>query len=156
MTTSTADLSDEFGEGLGYCDTPFRQYGFRRSFDGIITTVSCFEDIGLLRLVLGTFGGGGVVVVDGGGSIRVALLGDMMAQLAIDNGWTGVIINGAVRDTGILVGMELGVKALASNPRRGSRIGSGENNVELTFGGATFRPGDQVFSDEDGIVVRAC
>jgi len=86
----------------------------------------------------------------------VALLGDMMAQLAIDNGWAGVIINGAVRDTGILVGMELGVKALASNPRRGSRIGSGENNVELTFGGATFRPGDQVFSDEDGIVVRAC
>ncbi len=155
MTTSTADLSDEFGESLDYCDSPFRQYGFRRSFDGLITTVRCFEDNGLLKSVLGTAGHGGVVVIDGGGSVRVALLGDLMAQLAIDNGWSGVIINGAVRDTGVLAGLDLGVKALQSNPRRGSKTGSGATNVTLTFGGATFGPGDHVFSDEDGVVVQA-
>lgn len=154
MSVSTADLSDEFGDGLGYCSTPFRQYGMHRSFAGAITTVRCFEDNALLRSVLGTPGHGGVVVVDGGGSIRVALFGDMMAQLAIDNGWAAVIIDGAIRDAGVLVGMELGVKALGSTPRRGSQTGAGERSVELTLGGATFRPGDQVFSDEDGVVIK--
>ena len=97
MNISTADLSDEFGDALSYCDTPFVQYGLHKSFAGAITTVRCVEDNALLRSVLETPGRGGVVVVDGAGSTRVALLGDMMAQLAIDNGWAGVIINGAVR-----------------------------------------------------------
>jgi regulator of ribonuclease activity A len=154
MNISTADLSDEFGDALSYCDTPFVQYGLHKSFAGAITTVRCVEDNALLRSVLETPGRGGVVVVDGAGSTRVALLGDMMAQLAIDNGWAGVIINGAVRDARILGGMELGVKALRTNPRRGSKTGAGEKDVELTFGGATFRPGDHVLSDEDGVVVQ--
>lgn len=155
MTISTADLSDEFGDLLGYCDTPFHQYGLARSFAGRVTTVQCRDDNALLKSVLGTPGHGGVVVVDGGGSVRVALLGDMLAQSAIDNGWAGVIINGAVRDTGLLAGMNLGVKALATNPRRGTKTGEGAKDLPVTFGGTTFRPGDQVFSDYDGIVVRA-
>ncbi len=155
MTTSTADLSDEFGEDLGYCDTVFQQYGRPRSFSGTITTVRCLEDNALLKAVLATPGHGGVVVVDGGGSGRVALLGDMLAQSAIDNGWSGVIVNGAVRDTAQLAGMSLGVKALRANPRRGSKTGAGETNVPVTFGGATFRPGDHLVSDDDGVVVQA-
>lgn len=155
MTISTPDLSDEFGDSLGYCDTQFQQYGLLTSFAGMITTVRCFEDNALLKAVLESPGHGGVVVVDGGGSVRVALLGDILAQLAIDNGWTGVIINGAVRDTGIIASLDLGVKALRTNPRRGTKTGAGEQNVPVTFGGTTFRPGDQVFSDHDGIVVQA-
>lgn len=155
MTISTPDLADEFGDSLGYCEMPFQQYGLPKSFAGTITTVRCLEDNALLKSVLATPGRGGVVVVDGGGSVRVALLGDVLAQSAIDNGWAGVIINGAVRDTGILAGLNLGVKALRTNPRRGSNTGAGEKNVPVTFGGTTFRPGDQVFSDHDGIVVQA-
>ena len=154
MTISTSDMSDEFGDSLGYCDTPFQQYGLPRGFAGTITTVRCFEDNALLKAVLGTPGHGGVMVVDGGGSVRVALLGDILAQSAIDNGWAGVIINGAVRDTGILASLDFGIKALRTNPRRGTRTGAGEKNVPVTFGGTTFRPGDQVFSDHDGIVIQ--
>lgn len=154
MTRSTADLSDELGESLGYCDRPFRQYGRPHRFSGTITTVRCLEDNALLKSVLGTPGRGGVVVVDGGGSVRVALLGDVLARSAIDHGWAGVIINGAVRDTEQLAGMNLGVKALGTSPRRGTRIGSGEENVPVAFGGTAFRPGDQVFSDDDGVVVQ--
>jgi regulator of ribonuclease activity A len=155
MTRSTADLSDEFGDRLGYCQTRFHQYGRPRTFAGKITTVRCLDDNALLKSVLGAPGSGGVVVVDGGGSLRSALFGDTMAQLAIDNGWVGVIINGAVRDTATLATMNLGVKALATNPRRGARTGSGEKDIPLAFGGTTFRPGEQIFSDEDGIVVQA-
>lgn len=154
VTNSTADLSDEFGDRLDYCDTPFRNYGRRRTFDGFITTVRCFEDITLIRAVLGTPGHGGVLVVDGGGSIRVALFGDQMAAVAIDNGWAGVVLNGAVRDTAVLAGMDLGIKALAAHPRRGGRTGVGEQGVSVSFGGITFSPGDQIYGDADGVVVQ--
>jgi regulator of ribonuclease activity A len=153
MSESTADLSDEFGESLHYCELSFRQYGRRRSFSGPVTTVQCFQDVGLLRDVLGTPGAGGVLVVDGGGSTRTALFGDTMAQLAIDSGWAGLLINGVVRDTGTLADMDLGIKALGTSPRRGSRTGEGRQDVDVSFGGAVFRPGDRVVSDEDGVVV---
>ena len=153
MSPSTADLSDEFGDDLEYCELSFRQYGGRRIFGGPVTTVQCLQDIGLLRSVLAGPGAGGVVVVDGGGSTRTALFGDTMAQLAIDSGWAGVVINGVVRDTAALAGMDIGVTALGTSPRRGSRTGEGQRNVAVTFGGAVFRPGEQVVSDEDGVVV---
>lgn len=155
MSESTADLSDEFGNALQYCELCFRQYGRRLAFSGVLTTVRCFQDFGLLRSVLQSPGAGGVLVVDGGGSTHAALLGDTMAQFAIDSGWVGVVINGAVRDTRELAGMDLGVKALGSSPRRGDRTGVGERDVAVSFGGAVFRPGDRVVSDEDGIVVIA-
>lgn len=153
MVESTADLSDHFGNSLEHCLLPFAQYGRRRAFGGAISTVQCFEDISLLRSILATPGAGGVVVVEGGGSLRTALLGDTMAQLAIDNGWAGLVINGVVRDTRALADMDIGIKALGSSPRRGGRTGQGQQGVTVTFGGAVFRPGAQLVSDEDGVIV---
>ncbi len=153
MSETTADLSDEFGERLQYCDLFFQQYGRRRRFSGPVTTVRCFQDVGLLRSVIAGAGAGGVLVVDGGGSTRTALFGDTMARLAIDSGWEGLVINGVVRDTEALAEMNIGVKALGSSPRRGGRTGDGERDVAVTFGGALFRPGTRLVSDEDGVIV---
>ena len=156
MTTtswSTADLYDEHEEALGSVDLPLRQYGGHRAFTGRVSTVRCHQDNALLKSVLSGPGDGGVLVVDGGGSLHTALVGDVIAQLAIDNGWAGVVVHGAVRDTAMLADMPLGVKALGSNPRKGTKTGAGERDVEVTFGGATFRPGDQLWSDDDGVVV---
>ncbi len=153
MAESTADLSDELGEDLQYCELSFRQYGGRTRFSGPVSTVQCFEDVGLLRSVLANAGAGGVLVVDGGGSTRTALLGDNMAQLAIDSGWAGLVINGVVRDTRALATMDIGVKALGASPRRGGRTGAGQHGITVSFGGAVFRPGEQVVSDEDGVVI---
>lgn len=153
MIATTADLSDEFGDKLHYCDLPFQQYGGVRRFSGPITTVQCLGDIGLLRAVVQTPGAGGVLVVDGAGARHIALLGDSMAQFAIDSGWAGLVINGVVRDTAVLSGMPLGIKALGVSPRRGSRTGEGARDVPVTFGGAVFRPGQLLTSDDDGVVV---
>ncbi len=153
MPESTADLSDEFENGLQYCELSFQQYGRRASFSGVITTVQCFQDIGLLRSVLQTSGAGRVLVVDGGGSTRTALLGDTMAQLAINSGWSGLVINGVVRDTRALAQMDIGIKALGSSPRRGGRAGAGRKNVAVMFGGVVFRPAARLVSDEDGVIV---
>ena len=152
MTVSTADLYDEHGEDLQVCDTPFIQYGGRRAFDGPITTVRCFQDNALLKSILSTPGSGGVLVVDGGGSVHTALSGDVIAQLAVDNGWAGLVINGAVRDSDLLARMDLGVKALGTIPRKSGKTGAGERDLDITFGGATFRAGDHLWSDNDGVV----
>ena len=154
MHPSTADLSDRFADGLEYCDLPFQQYGGVRSFSGPITTVQCAGDIGLLRTVVQTPGAGGVLVVDGGGARHIALLGDSMAQFAIDSGWAGLVINGVIRDTAVLAGMLLGIKALGVSPRRGTRTGEGKRDVPVSFGGAVFRPGRLLTSDDDGVVVN--
>jgi regulator of ribonuclease activity A len=98
-------------------------------------------------------GHGRVLVVDGEGSLRVALVGDVVADLARDNGWTGLLIYGAVRDVASLAGLELGVKALGTNPRPSGKTGAGEIDAPVTFGGVTFRPGAMLYSDEDGVVV---
>ena len=151
---ATADLYDEYGEALQSCDLQFRQYGGRARFSGPAVTVRCTEDNALLKAVLSEPGEGRVVVVDGGGSLHTALLGDLMAGLAVDNGWIGVIINGAVRDVAALRSLDLGVKALGSNPRKSGKTGAGERDVPVSFGGVTIRPGDRVTSDDDGIVVH--
>jgi len=155
MTVSTADLYDEHGEDLQVCDTPFIQYGGRRAFDGPITTVRCFQDNALLKSILSTPGSGGVLVVDGGGSVHTALSGDVIAQLAVDNGWAGLVINGAVRDSDPLARMDLGVKALGTNPRKSGKTGAGERDVDITIGGATFHAGDHLWSENDGVIARA-
>lgn len=148
----TADLVDEHGDGIGSCDTQFVQYGGRAAFRGVAVTVSCFEDNALLKSVLGEPGEGRVLVVDGGGSVHRALMGDVIAGLAVANGWAGVV-NGAVRDVAALRELPIGVKALGSNPRKSTKTGAGERDVVLRLGGCEFRPGDVVVSDEDGIVV---
>lgn len=150
---STADLYDEHGERLQSCDTQFRRFGARARFTGTITTVRCFEDNALLKSVLSEPGAGKVLVVDGNASVHCALMGDLIAALAAGNGWEGAVINGAVRDVAALEEIDLGVKALGSNPRKSTKTGAGEHDVPLTFGGCTFTPGAVLYSDEDGVVV---
>lgn len=153
MTIVTADLYDERGDQLDSCELQLRQYGGRHAFAGPIVTVRCHEDNALLRSVLSEPGAGRVLVVDGGGSLRTALMGDVIAGMAASNGWAGVVINGAVRDVTALRELDLGIKALGSNPRKSGKQGTGERDVPVTFGQAVFHPGAELFSDDDGILV---
>jgi regulator of ribonuclease activity A len=153
MEFSTADLVDEHGEALQSCDLQLRQFGGRRRFHGPIRTVACFEDNALVRQVLSEPGDGAVLVVDGGGSLHTALVGDLIAGLAQANGWAGVVVHGAVRDTEALGGLDIGIKALGSNPRKSAKAATGQIDVPVRFGGVTFRQGEHLYSDEDGVVV---
>ncbi len=155
MTHATADLCDEHGEALQVLGLQMRRFGGRARFSGRIRTVRCYEDNSLVRQVLEGPGEGCVLVVDGGGSLRVALIGDQIAELAVASGWAGLVINGAVRDTAALDRLDLGVKALGAVPRKSVKRGEGQVDVPLAFGGVIFTPGDTLFSDEDGVVVLA-
>ena len=152
MTFATADLVDEYGERVQSCSTQLRSYGGRPRFAGTIATIRCHRDNGLVKAVLNSPGQGRVLVVDGGGSLESALMGDLIAAAAVQNGWAGVVIHGAVRDTVALAGLDLGVRALGSNPRKSAKAGAGERDVEVTFGGVTFVPGRHLWADEDGIL----
>ncbi|OBK76670.1 ribonuclease E activity regulator RraA [Mycobacterium sp. 1274761.0] len=152
---ATADLVDEIGPDVRSCDLQLRQLGGRPQFAGPITTVRCFEDNALLKSVLSEPGNGGVLVIDGNGSLHSALVGDVIAGLGVDNGWVGLIINGAVRDAATLRTLDIGVKALGTNPRKSSKTGAGERDITVEFGGVAFVPGDVAYSDDDGIVVVA-
>jgi regulator of ribonuclease activity A len=153
MSFTTADLIDEYGAELASCETQFRSYGARARFAGPVATVRCREDNALVKRILAAPGKGRVLVIDGGGSLRTALMGDMIAASAVANGWTGVVINGAVRDVAALRDLDLGIRALGSNPRKSAKDGAGEVDVPVVFGGAEFRPGSWLYADEDGIVV---
>ncbi|GAA5160543.1 MULTISPECIES: ribonuclease E activity regulator RraA [Amycolatopsis] len=150
---STADLVDEHGDRLQVCDTQFRQFGAHRAFTGPVRTVSCYHDNGLVKELLNTPGEGAVLVVDGRGSLHSALTGDLIAKAAVDNGWAGLVINGAVRDSAVLAGLPIGIKALGTNPRKSSKAGAGAVDVPVGFGGITFHPGDVLYSDDDGVVL---
>lgn len=150
----TADLSDAEGDRLLPCSLPWRSFGAVTSFTGPAATIACLDDNGLVREALSRPGHGRVLVVDAQGSLRVALVGDMLADMAVRNGWTGLIVHGAVRDVVALARVKLGVFALGTNPRRGSRYGSGQHDVDVTFGGVTVHPGSRVFADEDGVLVE--
>lgn len=152
---ATADLVDEIGPDVRSCDLQFGQYGGRTQFAGPISTVRCFQDNALLKSVLSEPGAGGVLVIDGDGSLHSALVGDVIAELARTNGWTGLIINGAVRDAATLRTLDVGIKALGTNPRKSTKTGAGERDVTVTFGGVTFAPGEIAYSDDDGIVIVA-
>jgi len=147
MSFTTADLYDEHGDALGSCETQFRSFGGHRSFSGPAVTVRCSEDNVVLRSVISGPGNGGVVVVDGGGSLRRALMGDLMAQLAVDNGWAGIVVHGAVRDTAVLAGLPIGIRrsgrtrAPAPRPEPVSgtcrSASAGPRSVRATRSGAT-------------------
>jgi regulator of ribonuclease activity A len=124
-------------------------------FHGPVRTITTLEDNALIKQVLAEPGKGAVLVVDGGGSLRTALLGDLIAASAAASGWAGVIIFGAVRDTAALAGIKLGIKALGTNPRKSAKRATGKVDVPVTFGGATFAPGSWVYCDDDGVVVSA-
>lgn len=150
---ATADLCDAAGDRCASCETPFRQLGGRRAFHGRIRTVRCRADNALVRRVLETTAGGDVLVVDGGGLLGAALLGDQLAALGAKHGWSGVVIFGVVRDCAALATIDFGVKALGTNPRRGGKLGAGEIDVPVEFGGVTFVPGQWLYSDDDGLLV---
>ncbi|MDA4895727.1 ribonuclease E activity regulator RraA [Streptomyces sp. MS2A] len=154
MTESTADLYDRLGEALQSLPLQLRSFGGRAAFSGPVRTVRCFEDNVVLKSVLETPGDGAVLVVDGGGSLDRALMGDMIAGLAVTNGWAGVVIHGAIRDSIEIARLPLGVKALGTNPRKSTKEGAGEVDVEVAFGGVVFRPGARLVADEDGILVE--
>ena len=149
----TADLVDDIGPDVRSCDLQLRQFGGRRAFAGRISTVRCFQDNALLKSVLSEPGDGGVLVIDGAGSVHAALVGDVIAELGRSNGWSGLIINGAVRDASTLATLDIGIKAMGTNPRKSTKTGAGQRDVPVTFGGVTFAPGDVAYSDDDGIVV---
>lgn len=150
---ATADLVDRLGAGIASCDLQFTNYGGRSRFQGEIATVRCWQDNALLKSVVRTPGRDRVLVVDGGGSLHTALMGDVVAGLALQNGWAGVVINGAVRDVVALRGLDLGIKALGSNPRTSGKSGAGNLDVSVWLGGVEMAPGMMLVSDEDGIVV---
>lgn len=150
---STANLVDEHGDTLRTCDTQFIQYGKYRNFAGTVRTVSCYQDNGLLRELLRSPGNGCVLVVDGGGSLSTALCGDLIAQSAVDNGWNGLVLYGAVRDSAQLSGMRIGIKALGTNPRKSAKDRAGTVDIDVGFGGVTFTPGDLLYADDDGVVL---
>ncbi len=150
---ATTDLYDAHADALGPCVLPFRDYGGRTAFHGAVRTVVCLEDNVLVRATLSEPGDGGVLVVDGGGSLRCALMGDLIARLGMENGWSGIVINGAVRDSGELAGLDFGVKALGTNPVKSGKVGRGAVDVPATFGGALFVPGGWIYCDQDGVLV---
>jgi regulator of ribonuclease activity A len=152
---ATADLVDEIGPDVRSCDLQLRQFGGREMFAGPISTVRCFQDNALLKSVLSESGDGGVLVIDGDASVHTALVGDLIAELGRSNGWVGLVINGAVRDASTLRTLDIGIKALGTNPRKSTKTGAGERDVAVTFGGVTFVPGEIAYSDDDGVVVTA-
>jgi regulator of ribonuclease activity A len=149
----TADLCDEHGDAVQVCEPVFHAFGGRRAFSGPVSTVRCFEDNSRVKEAVGAPGEGRVLVVDGGGSRRRALLGDMLGEAAVRNGWVGIIIHGCIRDSAALGQMNLGIRALGTMPLRSEKRDEGERDVPVRFAGVTFRPGDFVYVDEDGIVL---
>ncbi len=152
---STADLVDDIGPAVRSCDLQFTQFGGRAQFAGRISTVRCFQDNALLKSVLSEPGDGGVLVIDGDGSVHTSLVGDVVAELARSNGWAGLIVHGAVRDAATLRTLDVGIKALGTNPRKSTKTGAGERDIPVEFGGVTFAPGEIAYSDDDGIVIVA-
>ncbi|MDT3680382.1 MAG: ribonuclease E activity regulator RraA [Burkholderiaceae bacterium] len=159
-TFATADLCDaneaRLVTGEAHVLPPvFRSYGRNARFRGAIETVRCFEDNSAVRRALEQPGNGRVLVIDGGGSLRCALLGGNLAQLAQRNGWAGVIVDGCVRDTAEIDACEIGVRALAANPRRSEKRGEGAIGEAVRVGGVAVAPGHWCYADEDGILVSA-
>lgn len=154
MTIATADLYDERGDDLDSLSVPFQDIGGRTAFDGPVRTIRCHRDNALVKATLATPGDGAVLVVDGGGSLESALVGDLIAASAVANGWAGIIVFGAIRDREAIGGLDLGVKALGSNPRKSAKEGVGEVDVPIVIGGVVFAPGLHVWADAGGVLVE--
>lgn len=151
--TPTADLVDAHDADLQLCQVQWRWFGRRAGFQGQIVTLKCFEDNKMLRAILSEDGQGKVLVVDGAGSLRCALVGDQIAALGQGNGWAGVIIHGAIRDSELLAQMDFAVLALGRAPKKSTKTGQGWRDVPVSFGNVTFTPGDMVYADRDGVLI---
>ena len=154
MPPSTPDLCDRHPDLVRVVTgLPWQSYGGKSSFSGPVETVKCFEDNSRIKEVLATPGHGRVLVVDGGGSLRHALIGDMIAAGARDKGWAGIIIFGACRDVEVLAGIDFGVFALGCVPIKSVRRGEGQLGIPIQFGGVAFHSGDHVYADANGVIV---
>ncbi|MCG8383847.1 MAG: ribonuclease E activity regulator RraA [Gammaproteobacteria bacterium] len=153
MSIKTADLCDEFDDQIQVAQPLFLDYGGRIMFQGPIHTLKIFEDNSLVRSTLEQPGQSKVLVIDGGASMRCALVGGNLAVLAAKNGWAGIIVNGCIRDSEEIAAQPVGVKALATNPRKSVKKGVGDDNITVRFADVTFSPNHYVYADEDGIVV---
>jgi regulator of ribonuclease activity A len=158
MSLATADLcdrhEDQLRSGTLRVVAPmFGSYGGRPSFHGPITTLKLFEDNSFVRKALEQPGNGRVLVIDGGGSLRRALVGDQLAALGVKNGWAGIVVYGCIRDSAAIGAMDIGVFALGTHPQKTDKKNIGEIDVAVTFGGVTFRPGEWLYADSDGVLV---
>lgn len=154
MELKTTDLCDAHAGKVSVAEpTGFKDFGGAGYFSGIIHTVKCCDDNSFVRKALESAGGGKVLVVDGGGSMRCALLGDMLAELAIKNKWNGIIVYGCIRDSAAILKLPLGVKALNTMPLKSNKRNEGQENITVRFAGTDFVPGQFVYCDCDGIVV---
>ncbi|RBP50877.1 ribonuclease E activity regulator RraA [Arenicella xantha] len=150
---STPDLCDAYPEQVRVLDSVFNDYGGVTSFFGQVVTIKCFEDNSVVKQLVSTPGEGRVIVMDGGGSLRRAILGDMLAAQAADNGWAGLVINGCIRDCLEIAETAVGVKALNTHPMKTEKRGLGDLDVPVTFAGQTIMPGDWLYADQNGVLV---
>jgi regulator of ribonuclease activity A len=153
VSFATADLCDQFPQHVHAAAPVLRDWGGVQRFAGTIETLRVFEDNALVRQVLETAGQGRVLVIDGGGSVRCALVGGRLAGLAHENGWNGMVVYGSVRDSAELADIPVGVKALHAVPMRSGKSGTGQRGIPVTFAGVTFAPGAHLYTDRDGILV---
>lgn len=158
MSFATADLCDRHEDQLRagtlrVLAPMFRSYGGRPGFHGPIATLKLFEDNSFVRKALEQPGNGRVLVIDGGGSLRRALVGDQLAALGVKNDWAGIVVYGCIRDSAAIATMDIGVFALATHPQKTDKKNVGEADVPITFGGVTFRPGEWLYADSDGVLV---
>jgi len=153
VSFATADLYDKYEDQLQIATPIFNDYGGNIQFSGPASTVKVFAVNSLVRAALEEAGDGRVLVVDGGGSLNCALLGDMLADLGFKNGWVGVIVYGCIRDSAAIANMKIGVKALNTNPKKSVKRGEGQRNVSVSFADVTIAPGNYIYADVDGIVI---
>ena len=153
MFIDTSELCDLYAEQVDVVEPIFSSFGGVSNFYGKVTTVKCFESNGLIAEVLEENGEGRVLVVDGGGAVRRGLIDAELAQLAVDNGWEGIIVYGAVRQIQQLENLDIGIHALAPIPVSADESSDGESDVPVNFGGVTFLPEDYIYADLTGIIL---
>ncbi len=153
MNFTTADLCDAFPEAVKVAEPVLLRYGGVRRFGGPVETLRVFEDNGLVRETLEVSGEARVLVVDGGGSLRTALVGGRLAALAHRNGWAGVVVNGCIRDSAEIADIPIGIRAVSTSPMRSSKEGAGTRGIAVAFAGLVFTPGHFLYADEDGLLV---
>ncbi len=150
---TTPDLCDDFSDSISVVEPGFKNYGGIDRFYGEIVTIKCFEDNSLVREWVARDGDGKILVIDGGGSMRRALLGDLLAGKAVTNNWAGIIVYGCIRDVDAIAEMDVGVQAIGAHPMKTEKKGIGEANIAVRFGGVDFIPGQYLYADNNGVLV---
>ena len=155
MALLTAELCDAHEDKVRIVEPLFSSFGGRAVFHGRIATLKLFEDNSLVRKALESPGENRVLVIDGGGSLRRALVGDQLAAIAVTNSWAGIVVYGCIRDSRAIGEMDIGVFAIDTHPMKTVKKNLGETDIPVCFGGVTFNPGEWLYADEDGLIVSA-